>query len=387
MKHERKFVWLDLVRGASAIAVCAGHLRNAIVRDYVELHAPNAFQQFFYIVTGMGHQAVMVFFVLSGFFVGGSILRSGKKFRASEYAIARLTRLWVVLIPALFMTLAIDHVVAAKAPEVFHGAYVAIWHSGPSADEIFSTFSTSILTFLGNVFFLQGILTPVFGTNGPLWSLANEFWYYAIFPLTVIALGYCGASGKGWLRLLSGITAASLMLALHGRILSGYFVWLMGVIAYLLCNKLQSKKRPLGLLCALSIFSISLAYGRGRLAAYHAPLGLSGDFIVGLGFFTVCVVIARWPAPRESFLGIVAEKFVRTLSDFSYSLYLCHFPIIIVIAIFGYKSAKVLPDLPGLLQFFGWLVVLLSLGMLFWFLFERHTRFIRDLANRRLKGR
>ena len=36
--------------------------------------------------------------------------------------------------------------------------------------------------FLGNAAFLQRILVPELGTNGPLWSLANEFWYYLLFP-------------------------------------------------------------------------------------------------------------------------------------------------------------------------------------------------------------
>ena len=39
-----------------------------------------------------------------------------------------------------------------------------------------------------NIFFLQGIYTPTFGTDGALWSLANEFWYYLLFPLGLIAL-------------------------------------------------------------------------------------------------------------------------------------------------------------------------------------------------------
>jgi peptidoglycan/LPS O-acetylase OafA/YrhL len=38
-------------------------------------------------------------------------------------------------------------------------------------------------TFVGNLAFLQTIAVPIFGTNGPMWSLANEFWYYLIFPL------------------------------------------------------------------------------------------------------------------------------------------------------------------------------------------------------------
>src|SRR6185369_3580509 len=112
--------------------------------------------------TGLGNQAVMVFFVLSGFFVGGSILKSGEKFNLAGYSIARLTRLWVVLIPVLLITFLADKFVAANAPEALDGAYYALWNSGPQSAE---TYSSSATTLLGNVFFLQTILTPVFGTN------------------------------------------------------------------------------------------------------------------------------------------------------------------------------------------------------------------------------
>ena len=99
-----RYVWLDLARGFSALLVCAGHLRNVALVDYGELPDPGLFVKFLYLLTGLGHQAVMVFFVLSGFLVGGSVLKAGSKFSVPTYAISRLTRLWIVLLPALILT-------------------------------------------------------------------------------------------------------------------------------------------------------------------------------------------------------------------------------------------------------------------------------------------
>jgi peptidoglycan/LPS O-acetylase OafA/YrhL len=56
-----------------------------------------------YLITGLGHQWVIVFFVLSGYLVGGSVLRSVAVNHWSwrVYLLNRLTRLYAVLIPAL----------------------------------------------------------------------------------------------------------------------------------------------------------------------------------------------------------------------------------------------------------------------------------------------
>jgi peptidoglycan/LPS O-acetylase OafA/YrhL len=67
---------LDLVRGLSALVVMAGHLRAFIFEDFGNLATPGPLSKIFYFITGLGHQAVMVFFVLSGYFVGGAVCKA-----------------------------------------------------------------------------------------------------------------------------------------------------------------------------------------------------------------------------------------------------------------------------------------------------------------------
>ena len=56
----------------------------------------------FYFVSNYGHTAVIVFFLLSGYFVGGSVLRQVEAGTWSwqRYLTERMSRLWIVLIPA-----------------------------------------------------------------------------------------------------------------------------------------------------------------------------------------------------------------------------------------------------------------------------------------------
>ena len=64
---------MRFVRGLAALAVASWHLRLLVFDDYGSLDAPGAMLKAFYFVTGFGHQAVMVFFVLSGYWIGREI--------------------------------------------------------------------------------------------------------------------------------------------------------------------------------------------------------------------------------------------------------------------------------------------------------------------------
>jgi len=380
LKHDQRYVWLDFIRGTCALLVCAGHLRAVAIVDYANGGAGSFATKGFYFMTGLQHQAVMVFFVLSGFFVGGAVVKNRHRFDPRNYAVARLTRLWTVLIPALLATAMVDAVVRAFAPEVLQGQFRSVWNSGPAPDALYSV---SFPTLLANVFFLQTITAPVFGTNGPLWSLANEFWYYVIFPLGVVAL--CGKANTRDIRPVYRLLCAAGMLAmvvmLPAGMREGLYVWMMGVMVFISMQKLDHMKAAMvtgtGFLLLLAALVGSKFNGAGHL------LNLSSDMVIGAAFAVLAVGLVNGNSRPGT--GTCFEKLARLISDFSYSLYLIHFPLVVLIGALFYKQ-QLPPDAKGLALFALWLMVLLICGALFYHLFERRTGTVREWISKKIPG-
>jgi len=156
---------LNFARWFSAFMVFLHHFRNYLFTSYDLIEHKTVLTKIFYFFTLFGHEAVIVFFILSGLFVGGGWLSSMRNNQENlkKYLIDRLTRLYIVLIPSLFLAL----------------FFALILIDISNTREV----SLSIKDFFGSLLFLQTILTEPFAHNGPLWSLANEFWYYMLFPL------------------------------------------------------------------------------------------------------------------------------------------------------------------------------------------------------------
>lgn len=369
-KQDRN-LWLDIIRGLSALIVCFGHLRNALLVDFGTLANPSIATKIFYTLTGFGHQSVMVFFVLSGYFVGGGVLRAGSKFTWVNYLSSRLTRLWVVLLPCLLLTWGIDHMINIYNPGALAGVSFDNWHSGPKPGE----YSTSLSTFFGNIIFLQTIELPVFGTNGPLWSLANEFWYYILFPAIVLIFGLAG-SGSFSTRITALAIGALASWWLPRDVLYGFIIWMMGVVIYLLEAWFRSLKLNLirfitGL--SFSTFIASLAYSKSTSLIEYA--NINPDILIGITFSAVCLSLTYRPFPSKKYP--IFERVFRHLSEMSYSLYISHFPVVILISTIFYSSNKLVLSGLALVQFMGWSIVLIGVGyMVYWF-FEARTVLVR----------
>ena len=374
-------MWLDFARGLSALAVCVGHLRATVWVEFSQVTSPSLFDRAMYAATGVGHQAVMVFFVLSGFFVGGSVWNAGKGFRWGPYAVARVSRLWVVLLPCLALTAIVDAIVMAVAPPVLNGALHEVWHSGPDS----SNYDASVYVLLGNLAFVQTIAVPVFGSNGPLWSLANEFWYYALFPLMITAVRGTGARAdymvRGWCALL----AIGMLALMPWAMRLGYVVWLMGVALFVLTANANSRAGTALKWAAPAFgaaFVVSIAYAKS--SAWQAQLGIPADLLVGTSFALTCAALVGGTKGFASLPRRLAGRTARGLSEMSYSLYLSHFPLVVLIGALGYGADRLQPDAKGVLHLLGWLGVLLSMGATIWRLFKTHTHAVRKAAGARL---
>ena len=376
MSKAVHYPWLDVARGASALLVVAGHCRAAFFPPLSSIASPTLIELMFYAVTSLGALAVMAFFVLSGFLVGGSVIRAGERFRLSDYFTARLCRLWVVLVPALLLTLAADSITARTAPDVLAGAFFQQWHSGPDPA---ATFSLSLNTFIGNVAFLQKIAVPVFGTNGPLWSLSCEFWYYVIFPF--VAMGLRPTS-----RLSLPIAATFAFATVYfmpAGMLQGFCVWLMGVLAFVVSRRLQRPVQRIWIVLSCVLLVLAIAYDKsGRV---QLMIGIDTEYVIGVAFSVVVVCIARLDASTAAVgLRNLVLRVGGMLSRTSYSLYLCHFPILVLIAGTFYPvSLGRLGWLSGTVYVFV-VAFLCLVAYVFWLLFERHTDRLREWVRTRI---
>lgn len=172
VKINHSFLHLDLLRGVASLLVFMGHLRALMfLGDITEL---NNYGKGLFFITGFGHQAVMIFFVLSGFFIVRSVV---KLFERNEwsfkvYLINRLSRLWLVMIPALIIGGCLDYF-----GFMYFQNTLVYQDQIPFLQTLSSLDNLGIEIFFGNFFFLQNICVTTFGSNSPLWSLANEFWY------------------------------------------------------------------------------------------------------------------------------------------------------------------------------------------------------------------
>ncbi|TWT65553.1 acyltransferase family protein [Crateriforma conspicua] len=266
--QKRYFPLLDVLRGPAAMLVFAEHWRNLFFVDFAVLENPSAITNVFYLLTGAGHQAVMIFFVLSGCVIAHVMqtMNDRDRWSWSSYLSARLTRLWVVLIPALVLTAGWDFLgmtILSGPSSIYSGTGFGNIVNAPVQE------SSSLLDFLGNAIFLQTILVPTFGSNGPLWSIAFEFVYYLVYPAMVIA---CLLKSRLWKRLLCVVFAAAL-LYLGGRPIAGSFpIWLAGTACYAVFRKWPARPQIAFLGFVLGTVTILSSIIGSRILSYSTPL-------------------------------------------------------------------------------------------------------------------
>lgn len=305
---------LDFIRGFASILVLFNHFRNIFFVPYSDVNNQSTLNLLAYSFTGLGHQAVMIFFVLSGFFIANSVIKQVVKNSWSwkDYLISRLTRLYIVLIPALILGFIIDSV----------GIYFFDYSFFPH--DMNERISLEVL--VGNLFYLQGFATTSFGTNDPLWSLSYEFWYYLLFPSILLIL----ISNIKKFYKIAYLTFVIGCFFFVGKTVSLYFtIWLMGFAVLLLPTvniKSVLVKYVLKLIAGI-LFIISLAISRLGLIS----IAFLGDLFVSVTFSILVYSIIHLktntiilPKVREVYF-----KVSESIANFSFTLYLIHFPILI----------------------------------------------------------
>ena len=361
---------LDMLRGLAALLVLANHLRAYILVGYGSLSEPNPVTTLFYAATSFGHQAVIVFFALSGFLVGGAVLETmgNTTWSWARYLLRRLTRLWIVIIPALIITAILDRIgLNLSGGTGYDGTLYDIYVSGPPLQD---GIDLSLQAFIGNIAFLQTIAVPAFGTLLPIWSLANEFWYYILFPLFFsIFLVRMHALQ----RIFSIVLLLSLTAWLPTPLLMGGLIWLAGALA----ARAQSNTlfRDNFVRAALVVAIAATLYLTKQPGADAWT-----EIVFGTAVALALPALAQLPT-----FGRAYRSAARAAAEVSYTLYLSHFPFLSLIAFTSLAPPRFPPGIAGAFLYLGLFFAALVWAAMLWWCFERHTsrvyaRFVRFFA-------
>ncbi len=374
-------VHLDALRGFAALSVLLNHWRDAFFADYSALPRHHLLLALSYLACSLGHQWVIVFFVLSGYLVGGSVLRSVRADRWSwrAYLLARLTRLYIVLLPALLLGGALDwagmHL--AGSVDLYSG------QSGMHAlsEDVHATLTVPAL--VENGLFLQtialpgthGYVVPTFGSNGPLWSLSNEFWYYLAFPLLALLLAKR--------RSLPVRIVCTLGLALWGWFTGASIAllsipWLMGVLITLLPPFPAHRRwsRCVAILLALAALGAGLVLDKFMES-------ISGDLLLGTAVtFLIWVTLHCATAPLPSTYIRVAHRAARS----SYTVYLVHLPMLVFLKA-AFHLPRALPSWHWFVVCFVLLAGIVLYAQLVFEIFEKNTDRARNWIKPYVMGR
>jgi peptidoglycan/LPS O-acetylase OafA/YrhL len=153
--------------------------------------------------------------------------------------------------------------------------------------------------------------------------LANEFWYYVLFP---VALGAGLAWARRRFRVAIPLTCLAILIGIFlGRsILIGFLIWLAGCGLVFLHSRVQVRSRSaaLGMLCIFSVLAgTTLAVGRIR---QWDPI--LSDLGIGFVFTLFLFALLQYEVRENSSpYSAVAHRF----AGFSYSLYVLHFPFLL----------------------------------------------------------
>ncbi|MEO8559072.1 MAG: acyltransferase [Rhodospirillales bacterium] len=318
-------VHLDAMRGLAALAVVAFHVRLLffVARSQIAPDLRSAASDSFYLATGLGREAVLAFFVLSGFLIATSVHRDGLLSRRliGRYAVARLSRLYVVLLPALALGVLWDllglHLFPAA--DIYHGMLA----NGLFRIDVAARLQPA--NVIATTAFLQAIVFPSPGSSEQFWSLAYEFWCYALFPLAYLAFA---PASRPWLRISTSLAAAVIIYLVGTGVFVYFGCWLLGAAIALAPPAIQRIFRryslvmvAAGVVCALlALFAIK-QYGLRMPGSVFA-------LAVSFALLVAGLANSRLLRPSELVWRCYAAA-AQWLAQRSFSLYAIHVPLLV----------------------------------------------------------
>lgn len=314
MNNKKHYYWIDLLRFFCALLVVLAHYRGNFFVEYGLLPATqkNIYTQLLFLFTRLGEEPVLVFFVLSGFLVGGKVFERilNNEIDAKSYFIDRSVRILLPLLASVLFVLLIDLI--TKTPIPFKD-------------------------MIGSIFSLQGIITTT-NYNPPLWSLSYEVWFYILLGCVMMS---CRNTQK---KSLFPLFIFSICLYVFIKLNTIYLLILfMGTLGYFLPRQhIKFLKKKILFLIALLLLSFILLQLTSATRSLTLPTYISINreaAMIFLALIATLLVSHLIAAPPKRKIGIAVDTISSKLSGFSYTLYLTHYPLMGLLSYWGFQKS------------------------------------------------
>lgn len=359
-RPKEHFYWLDLLRFIAAFLVVLNHSRNDFFVMYGDLPAEQQgiVTSLFYFIARLGHESVVIFFVLSGFLVGGIGLErlSSNNFRYRSYVIDRFSR----IMTPLFGAVALFFITCQLTHESFD------W-----------------LTAIGNLLSLQDIFCECLVS--PFWSLVYEVWFYIM--LFAVALMYYNQKSSNYNNVVKfcGYILFFISCCIFTKLAPLYLlIWIMGALAYKtrpsIFNKWMFAFSLFGILCFTLLYEFSVD-SASLISIYKVN---NTQFVeVGLSFcFCVFIQQVILLKPQNAFFKSI-DKIGTLLAKPSYTLYLTHRIVFLLLFFYFFDMKEGDMSAPSILNYILFLTLTLFGCFLAYLLFEKHTPWIKCFLKKR----
>lgn len=391
------FKFVDGLRGIAALQVVVLHYCAAFLPVFARAGLPlhfaweygASFSPLFLIA--QGYVAVYIFFVMSGFVLAGSFIRSEASLRAQ--AMKRSLRLYPPVVASLLFSAMLMVLFPTSRQQAVHLS-MSTWlehqwgHHVTALSFAKEVIINSMLVGYGSssIFSAVGgitdssLFTPLVPTtNAPLWTLHLEFWgSLALLAMTglrrmmskklfvcslVVAAFFAGTS---FLSLF--VAGFALYLARHAILASNERIWsVLGAI--LICG---------GLFIAFAPVLGSMDQLHGMVL--HLPLMHAIDpFQLQCEVSAIAIFAGVLLSPMAR--RILSKSFLLRLGKISFSLYLTHFAILLTL---GCAVFQLLESAGYLVSFFASLAIGMVTSLLVAIVFERVVDRPAVRASRRL---
>ena len=307
--NRKRLAGLDGVRGLAALFVVVNHIFLRTFPGYPVDHAPFWAGWFIY-----GRFAVVVFIVLSGFSLALSPARNGWRLRSvTGFAFRRARRILPAYWAALVFSLAVAWLVA---PQPGQGL--------PTGKSV-----------LVNGLFVQNIVGAP-SPNRSFWSMAVEAQLYLVFPLLLLMVRRVGA-----LVMVATVTLVVAAMGIVGPHVSGLDTFVIqsppdlaalfavGILAAGIVGASRSRTGwPWGWLALAAAAPVFATIGwRGSVWTLDHLFWVD----LALGPAVACLLAALATGRPARLLRLLDSRPLRTLGLSSYSLYLIHAPIVVLV--------------------------------------------------------